>query len=42
MINKANKEVISFLMKGGLPDERNNQPQARFTQEAPPQKKKNW
>ena len=39
MINKANKEVISFLMKGGLPDERNNQPQARFTQEAPPQKK---
>ncbi|WP_317898483.1 preprotein translocase subunit SecA [Aurantibacillus circumpalustris] len=39
MINKANKEVISFLMKGGLPNENNNQPQARFTQEAPQQKK---
>ena len=39
MINKANKEVISFLMKGGLPNENNNQPQARFTQEAPQPKK---
>lgn len=32
MIIKANKEVISFLMKGGLPNEENNKPQARFTQ----------
>ena len=32
MIIKANKEVISFLMKGGLPAEENNKPQARFTQ----------
>jgi preprotein translocase subunit SecA len=39
MINKANKDVISFLMKGGLPNENNNQPQARFTQEAPSQKR---
>jgi preprotein translocase subunit SecA len=40
MIIKANKEVISFLMKGGLPNENENkQPQARFTQE-PPQPKK--
>ena len=38
MINKANKEVISFLMKGGLPTE--NQPQqARFTQQQAPQRK---
>jgi preprotein translocase subunit SecA len=39
MIIKINKEVISFLMKGGLPNENNNQPQARFTQEQPVQKK---
>jgi preprotein translocase subunit SecA len=39
MINKANKEVISFLMKGGLPNEKNNHPQARFTQDAPQHKK---
>ncbi len=39
MIIKTNKEVISFLMKGGLPNENNNQPQARFTQEQPQQKK---
>ena len=39
MIIKINKEVISFLMKGGLPNENNNQPQARFTQEQPQQKK---
>lgn len=32
MIIKANKEVISFLMKGGLPAEENNKTQARFTQ----------
>jgi len=39
MIDKANKEVISFLMKGGLPNENNHQPQARFTQDAPAPKK---
>jgi preprotein translocase subunit SecA len=39
MIIKSNKEVISFLMKAGLPNEKNNQPQARFTQEQPKQKK---
>jgi preprotein translocase subunit SecA len=41
MINRANKEVISFLMKGGLPNnnEANNPPQARFTQNAPQQKR---
>ncbi len=40
MIIKSNKEVISFLMKGGLPDEnQNRQQQARFTQEQPKQKK---
>ncbi|MES2678836.1 MAG: preprotein translocase subunit SecA [Bacteroidota bacterium] len=40
MIIKSNKEVISFLMKGGLPNEtQNKQPQARFTQDQPKQKK---
>ncbi len=39
MIIKANKEVISFLMKGGLPAEENNKPQARFTQTQIQQKK---
>ncbi len=40
MIIKSNKEVISFLMKGGLPnDNQNKQPQARFTQEQPKVKK---
>lgn len=39
MIIKTNKEVISFLMKGGLPNEKNQPQQARFTQEAPAQKK---
>jgi preprotein translocase subunit SecA len=39
MIVKSNKEVISFLMKGGLPDEQNQRQQARFTQQAPAQKK---
>ena len=41
MIIKSNKEVISFLMKGSLPND-SNQPQApkaRFTQEQPVQKK---
>jgi len=38
MIIKTNKEVISFLMKGGLPTEE-KQPKARFTQEQPSQKK---
>jgi preprotein translocase subunit SecA len=34
MIIRSNKEVISFLMKAGLPNERNNnQPQARFVQQ---------
>ncbi|MBL7931821.1 MAG: SEC-C domain-containing protein [Bacteroidia bacterium] len=41
MLNKANKEVISFLMKGGLPTEgnNNNQQQARFTQQQQPARK---
>jgi preprotein translocase subunit SecA len=39
MIIKSGKEVISFLMQGGLPKEDNNRTQARFTQEAPKQKK---
>ncbi|MDI1353304.1 MAG: preprotein translocase subunit SecA [bacterium] len=40
MIIKANKEVISFLMKGGLPNDDGRQaPQARFTQESPQRKK---
>jgi preprotein translocase subunit SecA len=41
MIIKSNKEVISFLMKGGLPVENNQQQvtQAKFTQEQPKQKK---
>lgn len=39
MIVKSNKEVISFLMKGSLPNENNApQQQARFTQEQPKQK----
>ena len=37
MIIKSNKEVISFLMKGGLPTE--DQQQQRFTQEQPKVKK---
>lgn len=40
MIIKANKEIISFLMKGGLPSENGQvQQQARFTQQAPQQKR---
>ena len=40
MIIKSNKEVISFLMKAGLPsDNEPQQQQARFTQQAPVQKK---
>ena len=39
MIIRSNKEVISFLMKAGLPNDNGNQPQARFTQEQPQQKK---
>jgi preprotein translocase subunit SecA len=42
MINKSNKEVISFLMKGSLPganDGKQQLQQPRFTQEAPRQKK---
>ena len=39
MIIKSNKEVISFLMKGGLPNEQNQRQQPRFTQNAPPPKK---
>jgi preprotein translocase subunit SecA len=39
MIIKSNKEVISFLMKGGLPNEQNQKQQQRFTQQAPPPKK---
>jgi preprotein translocase subunit SecA len=41
MIIKSNKEVISFLMKGGLPIENEKQQiqQAKFTQEAPKEKK---
>ncbi|MCC6372416.1 MAG: preprotein translocase subunit SecA [Bacteroidia bacterium] len=38
MIVKSNKEVISFLMMAGLPNDR-NQPQARFVQDAPQPKK---
>lgn len=41
MIISSNKEVISFLMKAGLPsDNEPQQPQARFTQQAPVQKEK--
>jgi preprotein translocase subunit SecA len=39
MIIKTNKEIISFLMKGGLPQNENQPQQARFTQEQPVQKK---
>ncbi|MBK9283245.1 MAG: preprotein translocase subunit SecA [Sphingobacteriaceae bacterium] len=39
MIIKTNKESISFLMRGNLPREENQQPKARFTQEQPNQKK---
>lgn len=41
MIMKSNKEVISFLMHGGLPVEQGGRQkqQPRFTQEAPPVKK---
>ncbi|MBX3165535.1 MAG: preprotein translocase subunit SecA [Bacteroidetes bacterium] len=40
MIIKANKEIISFLMKGGLPKENGQvQQQARFTQQQPQQKR---
>jgi preprotein translocase subunit SecA len=39
MIIKSNKEVISLLMKGGLPSENNQQNQAKFVQEQPKQKK---
>jgi preprotein translocase subunit SecA len=39
MINKANKDVISFLMKGGLPMQDEPQQQPRFSQEAPQQKR---
>ncbi|MDO8999334.1 MAG: preprotein translocase subunit SecA [Bacteroidota bacterium] len=40
MIIKSNKEVISFLMKGGLPNDNQQQiSQAKFTQEQPKQKK---
>jgi preprotein translocase subunit SecA len=41
MIMKSNKEVISFLMHGGLPIEQGNKPrqQPRFTQEQPQQKR---
>jgi preprotein translocase subunit SecA len=44
MIAKTSKDIISFLMKGGLPVEENNPTQslkqARFTQEQIPQKPK--
>jgi preprotein translocase subunit SecA len=44
MIAKTSKDIISFLMKGGLPVEENSTkpklPQARFTQEQAPQKPK--
>ena len=41
MINRSNKEVISFLTHGSLPDEKNKQQQPRFTQEqAQPKKEK--
>ena len=39
MIIKANKEVISFLMKGGLPQDNAPSQQAKFTQAAPKQQK---
>ena len=44
MIMRSNKEIISFLMQGGLPKEEGGgngrpQQQTRFTQEAPKQKK---
>jgi preprotein translocase subunit SecA len=41
MISKTSKEAVSFLMKGTLPTDENanNKPQAKFTQEAPQQKK---
>jgi preprotein translocase subunit SecA len=41
MIIKTNKDIISFLMKGGLParDEEEAKRQARFTQEQPKAKK---
>ncbi|MGE0567853.1 MAG: preprotein translocase subunit SecA [Bacteroidia bacterium] len=41
MIIKTNKDIISFLMKGGLPvqNEEGIKQQARFTQEQPQQKK---
>jgi preprotein translocase subunit SecA len=39
MIIRTNKEIISFLMKAGLPREEDQQPKARFTQEQPQQKK---
>ena len=39
MIIRSNKEVISFLMKAGLPDESGHVNQARFVQNAPVQKK---
>ena len=45
MIAKTSKDIISFLMKGGLPVEENNQapqsmPKARFTQEQVQQRPK--
>ena len=44
MVAKTSKDIISFLMKGGLPVEANNPaqqlPKARFTQEQAPQKPK--
>jgi preprotein translocase subunit SecA len=42
MIGKTSKEIVSFLMKGGLPvdDKQQQLQQARFTQEAQPQPKK--
>lgn len=42
MVIRTNKDVIQFLMKGGLPQEgpqQNVEQQARFTQEAPVEKK---
>lgn len=41
MIIKTNKDIISFLMKGGLPvqDEEEVKRQARFTQEQPQEKR---
>jgi len=42
MIAKTSKDIISFLMKGGLPVENNQQEvkQAKFTQEVKPEPKK--